>query len=154
MSIGSGIRLADLIAAICFILALKGLSNPKGARLGNLGGALGMALAVAITFATPSLTRFGLIVGAMAIGVVIGVPAARLVKMTAMPQMVAAFNGVGGGAAALVAIVTFLGRPASSFAVYEVVDANPSARETAQFPTFLGLAPDGNREATETTEAA
>jgi len=123
MSIGTGIRLADLIAAVCFILALKGLSSPKSARIGNLIGALGMLLAISITFATPNLSRFGLIVGAMAVGVLIGVPVARLVKMTAMPQMVAAFNGVGGGAAALVALSTFLKSPPTSFAVYQIVEA-------------------------------
>ncbi|MGD0442084.1 MAG: NAD(P)(+) transhydrogenase (Re/Si-specific) subunit beta, partial [Acidimicrobiales bacterium] len=96
MSLGTGIRLADLIAAICFIFALRGLTGPKTARYGNLLGAGGMALAIAITFATNGLTHFLLIVGAMLIGAVIAVPAARLVKMTAMPQMVAAFNGVGG----------------------------------------------------------
>ena len=58
----------------------------------------------------------------MAIGVVIGAPAARLIKMTAMPQMVAAFNGVGGGAAALIALTTFLRAPAGSLAVYQVVE--------------------------------
>ena len=104
MSLGTGIRLADLIAAICFILALRGLTGPKTARYGNLLGAGGMTLAIAITFATNGLTHFLLIVGAMLIGTVIAVPAARLVKMTAMPQMVAAFNGVGGGAAALIAL--------------------------------------------------
>jgi len=84
VSLGTGIRLADLIAAICFILALRGLTGPKTARYGNLLGAGGMTLAVAITFATNGLTHFLLIVGAMAIGAVIAVPAARLVKMTAM----------------------------------------------------------------------
>jgi len=122
VSLGTGIRLADLIAAICFILALRGLTGPKTARYGNLLGAGGMTLAVAITFATNGLTHFLLIVGAMAIGAVIAVPAARLVKMTAMPQMVAAFNGVGGGAAALIALATFLRAPAGSLAVYQVVE--------------------------------
>jgi NAD(P) transhydrogenase subunit beta len=122
VSVGSGIRLADLVAAICFILALKGLSNPRGARLGVIIGAAGMAIAIAFTFATPNLSRFGLILGAMAIGTVIGVPAARLVKMTAMPQMVAAFNGVGGAAAALVAFSEFIKAPQGSLAVYEIVE--------------------------------
>ena len=122
MSLGTGIRLADLVAAICFIFALRGLTGPKTARYGNLLGASGMALAVGITFATHGLTHFLLIVGAMAIGTVVAVPAARLVKMTAMPQMVAAFNGVGGGAAALIALATFLRAPAGSLAVYEVVE--------------------------------
>src|ERR1700735_509642 len=103
MSLETGIRLAYLVAAICFILALRGLTGPKTARIGNLIGAGGMLLAIGMTFATPGLSNFGLMAGAIVIGGVIRVPAARLVKMTAMPQMVAAFNGVGGGAAALVA---------------------------------------------------
>ncbi len=122
MSLGTGIRLADLVAAVCFILALRGLSSPKGARRGNLVGAAGMALAIGFTLSTRGLSHFGLIVGAMAVGVVIAVPAARVVKMTAIPQMVAAFNGVGGGAAALVAISEFVKSPPKSFAVYEIVE--------------------------------
>jgi NAD(P) transhydrogenase subunit beta len=122
VSIGSGIRLADLVAAVCFILALRGLTSPKTARRGNLIGAGGMAVAIGITFATNGLTHFLLIVGAMVVGAVVAVPAARLVKMTAMPQMVAAFNGVGGGAAALIALATFLRAPSGSLAVYQVVE--------------------------------
>ena len=122
MSLETGIRLAYLVAAICFIIALKGLSGPKTARAGNLIGAAGMALAIGMTFSTPGLSRFGLMVGAMAIGVVIGFPAARLVKMTAMPQMVAAFNGVGGGAAALIALAEFVKATPGSLAVYQVVE--------------------------------
>ena len=74
MSLDTGIRLVYLIAAICFILALKGLSGPKTARMGNLVGAAGMLLAVGMTFATPGLSRFALMVGAMAIGVVHRLP--------------------------------------------------------------------------------
>ena len=122
MSLGTGIRLVDLIAAVGFILALRGLTGPKTARYGNWLGAAGMAVAIGITFATPGVTHIPLILGAMAIGVVIGAPAARLVKMTAMPQMVAAFNGVGGGAAALIALATFLRAPAGTLAVYQVVE--------------------------------
>ncbi len=122
MSLDTGIRFAYLIAAICFILAMKGLSGPKTARYGNLLGAAGMALAIAMTFATPGLTNFGLMIGAMAIGAVIGFPAARLVKMTAMPQMVAAFNGVGGGAAALISLTEFVNANPSKLAVYQVVE--------------------------------
>jgi H+-translocating NAD(P) transhydrogenase subunit beta len=122
VSLGTGIRLGDLIAAICFILALRGLTSPKTARRGNLIGAGGMALAIGITFATNGLTHFLLIVAAMVIGAAVAVPAARLVKMTAMPQMVAAFNGVGGGAAALIALATFLRAASGSLAVYQVVE--------------------------------
>jgi len=122
MSRGTFIDLCYLIAAIAFILALKGLSSPRHARLGNLLGAAGMALAIGVTFATPGLTHFALIVVAMVVGVVIGVPAARLVKMTAMPQMVAIFNGVGGGAAALVSITEFIGLPTKEVATYKILE--------------------------------
>jgi NAD(P) transhydrogenase subunit beta len=101
------IEVVYLLAAVCFIIALKGLSSPRGARIGNLIGAAGMTVAVGVTFATPDMHRIWLIVVALVIGTAIGVPAARSVHMTAIPQMVAAFNGVGGGAAALVSIAEF-----------------------------------------------
>jgi NAD(P) transhydrogenase subunit beta len=101
------IEVLYLVSAVCFIIALKGLSSPRGARMGNLIGAAGMVLAVGATFATPGLHRIGLIVVALVIGTAVGVPAARAVRMTAIPQMVAAFNGVGGAAAALVSLAEF-----------------------------------------------
>ena len=105
-----------LLAAICFILALKGLSGPKTARTGNLIGAGGAVLAVALVFVAADLDHVMLILATIAIGSVLGVLAARRVAMTAMPQLVAIFNGVGGGAAALVASVE-LPRVDGSFAV-------------------------------------
>ena len=102
------IRLVYLFAAVCFIVALKGLSSPRWARRGNLVGAFGAACAVVVTFFSPGLGRIPLIIGCMVVGTVVAIPAARLVKMTAIPQMVAAFNGVGGAAAALVSIADFL----------------------------------------------
>jgi NAD(P) transhydrogenase subunit beta len=122
VSLDTGIRLVYLVAAVCFIIALMGLSGPKTARAGNLLGAAGMTIAVAMTFATPGLSRFALMGGAMVLGAAIGFPAARLVKMTAIPQMVAAFNGVGGGAAALIALTTFLKATPDQLAVYQVVE--------------------------------
>ncbi|HEV2348173.1 MAG TPA: NAD(P)(+) transhydrogenase (Re/Si-specific) subunit beta [Actinocrinis sp.] len=104
----NGVLFGDLIAAVCFILALKGLSAPRTARYGNWAGAAGAALAVIISLSTGHLQHVGLILLAVVIGAVIGVPAATRVKMTAMPQLVAIFNGVGGGAAAVVALVEFL----------------------------------------------
>ena len=105
MTLDTWIDLIYLLAIIGFILALKGLSSPKHARNGNLLGAAAATLAVGFTFAYPSVRAHSLnlvlTVVAMAIGALIAVPAARKVKMTAMPQMVAIFNGVGGGAAAL-----------------------------------------------------
>jgi len=106
--------LLDLLAAVAFILALKGLSSPRTARRGNLIGAGGALLATVIVFFyadTPDslpLNNLGPILAAIAVGTLIGVPAARRVQMTQMPQLVALFNGVGGGAAALVAIVEYL----------------------------------------------
>jgi H+-translocating NAD(P) transhydrogenase subunit beta len=95
---------AYLVTALCFILALKGLSSPKTARNGNLIGAFGAALAVVVTVSQRHLGHRAPIIVAIVIGAVIAVPAARVVKMTAIPQMVAMFNGVGGGAATLVAL--------------------------------------------------
>jgi proton-translocating NAD(P)+ transhydrogenase subunit beta len=99
-------QLAYLVAAVCFILALKGLSSPKTARVGNLIGAGGALLAcITVFFAEDQLKHLGLILVAVAVGTAIGVVGARRVQMTQMPQLVALFNGVGGGAAALVAML-------------------------------------------------
>jgi H+-translocating NAD(P) transhydrogenase subunit beta len=121
VSRGTAIDLCYLVAFVGFIVALKALSSPRHARLGNILGASGMALAIGATFARAGLGHLTLIIVAMVVGVAIGVPAARLVKMTAMPQMVAAFNGVGGGAAAVVSITEFLADP-KSIATYKVVE--------------------------------
>ena len=104
--------LAYLIAIAGFILALKGLSSPRHARQGNLVGAAAATLAIGMTFTLPELRHSGknlvLTIIAMVLGAAIAVPVARFVKMTAMPQLVAIFNGVGGGAAALIAIIELL----------------------------------------------
>ena len=104
--------LIGLAAGICFIYALKGLSSPKSARRGNLIGAIGATVATIVVFfyanEGKALHNQNLILAAIAFGVLVGVPAARKVQMTQMPQLVALFNGVGGGAAALVAIVEYL----------------------------------------------
>lgn len=104
------VRVCYLVAAICFILALKGLSSPKYARRGNLLAAAGMLLAVVVTFVHDVHHHRVVIVIAMLVGAAVAVPVARGVKMTAIPQLVAAFNGVGGGAAAAVAVTEFLHR--------------------------------------------
>jgi NAD(P) transhydrogenase subunit beta len=108
------IDLIYLVAAVAFIVALKGLSSPKHARNGNLLAAAAAIVAVGATFFNPEAhfshhtTNLILTIIAMVVGATIAVPVARLVKMTAMPQLVAIFNGVGGGAAALISIVVFL----------------------------------------------
>jgi NAD(P) transhydrogenase subunit beta len=104
---------AYLPTIIAFIFALKFLSSPKHARLGNQLGALGMALAIAVTIAQKGVLDAHNTIGYILMGIggligaLIGWFGARLVKMTAMPQMVALFNGVGGGAVGLIAIVEF-----------------------------------------------
>jgi NAD(P) transhydrogenase subunit beta len=99
------IEVGYLVAAVCFILALKGLSSPKSARQGNLIGAVGALIALLVAFGSGELKHLPLILIAIGVGTAIAVPAARMVKMTQMPQLVALFNGVGGGAAALVALL-------------------------------------------------
>ncbi|HLH28542.1 MAG TPA: NAD(P)(+) transhydrogenase (Re/Si-specific) subunit beta, partial [Acidimicrobiales bacterium] len=93
MTIQTWIDFVYLVAIVGFILALKGLSSPRQARNGNLLGAAAAALAVGFTFATPEVRahslNLSLTLVAMVIGAAVAVPAARLVKMTAMPQMVA-----------------------------------------------------------------
>src|SRR5438477_13174551 len=107
MSRADAIALAYLVTIIAFILALRFLSSPTTAPLGNRIGALGMVIALAATFAQAHLHNYASILIVMALAAPIGAYAARAVKMTAMPQMVALFNGVGGGAAALVAFADF-----------------------------------------------
>ena len=107
-------ELIGLLAGVCFILSLKGLSHPRTARRGNLLGALGATIATVLVFLRTDDERahgggnLPWIIGAIIVGVAVGVPAARRVQMTAMPQLVALFNGVGGGAAALVSIVEYM----------------------------------------------
>ncbi len=126
MTLNDWIDLVYLLAAVGFILALKGLSSPKHARNGNLLGAAAAALAVGFTFAAPGVRahtlNLSLTLVAMAIGAVIAVPTARRVKMTAMPQLVAIFNGVGGGAAALISILYFLIEDPTKPATYHLVE--------------------------------
>jgi NAD(P) transhydrogenase subunit beta len=102
------VQLAYLMAAVLFIIALKSMSSPRTARAGVLIGAAGALLATVVLFLSGiELLNLGLILGFLAVGSIIGWVAARRVKMTAMPQLVALFNGVGGGAAALIAVVEF-----------------------------------------------
>jgi H+-translocating NAD(P) transhydrogenase subunit beta len=99
------VQLTYLFAAVCFIFALKGLSSPRHARRGNAVGALGAVIACVVVFFYGNLDHVVAILVAVAIGTVIGFVGARRVQMTQMPQLVAMFNGVGGGAAALVALL-------------------------------------------------
>ncbi|TMC79967.1 MAG: NAD(P)(+) transhydrogenase (Re/Si-specific) subunit beta [Chloroflexi bacterium] len=108
MTIATLIPVAYLIAAVTFILGLKGLSSPTTAVAGNRIAAAGMLIAVIATFFAAEVQGgIPVILAGIAVGGIAGFVGARVVKMTAMPQMVALFNGAGGGAAALVAILEF-----------------------------------------------
>lgn len=106
------INICYLVTAITFMLALKLMNGPKTARQGNLLAAAGMGLAVLATFFIidengNTLGNFQWIALAFVIGSILGTWSARKVQMTSMPQMVALFNGLGGGAVALVAVVEY-----------------------------------------------
>src|SRR5437868_10786199 len=140
------VLLAYLIAGVCFILALRGLSNPESSRRGNRLGMLGMAIAVLTTLVThiPELSYVSAeskeiqlfpffdgvtlleILGAMVIGGGIGLITARKIQMTAMPQLVAAFHSLVGMAAVLVGAAAFLNPEAFGIAVRITPIATPS----------------------------
>ena len=96
-----------LVAAICFILALKGLSSPESSRSGNRFGIAGMAIAILTTLATPGVQSYWLIILGLVIGGGIGAYVARKIEMTALPQLVAAFHSLVGLAAVCVATAAF-----------------------------------------------
>ena len=106
------LTLCYIIGSVTFIIGLKMLSNPATARKGNLVAAAGMIIAILGTIFLyeedgQKLGNYGWIFGGIAIGSVIGTLAAKKVKMTAMPEMVSLFNGMGGACAALISIVEF-----------------------------------------------
>jgi NAD(P) transhydrogenase subunit beta len=116
-------NLLYLITIVAFVLALRFLSNPAHARRGNQVGAIGMLAAIVVTWVKTGGTSWWALVLGMVVGGGLGAVAARKVKMTAMPQMVALFNGVGGGAAALISLAELHrilpepGRPRTDIAV-------------------------------------
>lgn len=105
---GALINLSYLAASALFVFCLKGLSHPRTAVRGNLYGALGMLLAVAVTLLDRQIVSFEVILAGILFGSAVGAAFAVKVPMTAMPQMVALFNGFGGGASVLVAGASFL----------------------------------------------
>jgi proton-translocating NAD(P)+ transhydrogenase subunit beta len=123
------IRVLYIAAFICFIYGLRLLNHPRTARRGNVVAAVGMAFAVVGTLLYDFVGDYLLIALGIAIGTAVGVPAARGVKMTAMPQMVALFNGMGGGAAALTSTAEFI----------KLVDAGQSIPLDVSISTILGV---------------
>ena len=103
----TSINVAYLVAAVGLVLGIKRLSSPATARSGNVIAAVGMTIALVFTLLDSDIDTYWLIAAGVAVGTVVGVASARTVRMTAMPQMVALFNGVGGGAAALIAAAEF-----------------------------------------------
>ena len=114
-------QLGYLAAAVCFIVALKGLSSPRTARRGNLIGAVGALLACVIVFLVSDIHHLLPILAAIAAGTAIGVLGAYRVRMTQMPQLVALFNGVGGGAAAIVALIELTELRAGTTPVFDLI---------------------------------
>jgi len=102
------ISVGYLIAAVLFILGLKGLGRPRTAPRGNLMGASGMLLAVLVTMLDQAIISYLALAVALVIGSIVGALLAVKVKMTSMPELVALFNGFGGGASVLVAIASFI----------------------------------------------
>src|SRR3954452_25114811 len=104
----SAIAISYIVAAILFIFGLKQVSSPSTARAGNRLAAIGMALALGATLLDRQIVSFWTLAIGTLIGAVMGIYFARTVQMTAMPQMVALFNGMGGATAALVSVAEFI----------------------------------------------
>ena len=108
MSRANVIDLGYLVAAVLFIVGLKGLGRPRTAPRGNLMGATGMLIAVLVTLVDQSILSYQFLAIGLAIGIAIGALLALRVQMTSMPELVALFNGFGGGASVLVAASSFI----------------------------------------------
>ena len=129
------VLIAYLIAGVCFILALRGLSSPESSRRGNRAGMIGMAIAVVTTLVTHRIASLPEIAGAMIIGGGIGLVTARKIHMTAMPQLVAAFHSLVGMAAVLVGAAAFLNPSA-----FGIVDAAGQILQGSRVEMGLGVA--------------
>ena len=129
------VLIAYLVAGVCFILALRGLSSPESSRRGNRAGMLGMAIAVVTTLAIHQIASLPEIIGAVLVGGGIGLVTARKIQMTAMPQLVAAFHSLVGMAAVLVGAAAFL-NPAA----FGIVDEAGRILQVSRVEMGLGVA--------------
>jgi NAD(P) transhydrogenase subunit beta len=129
------VLLAYLIAGVCFILALRGLSGPESSRRGNYTGMVGMGIAAVTTLAIHKIASLPEIAGAMLIGGTIGLVTARRIQMTAMPQLVAAFHSLVGMAAVLVGAAAFLNPSA-----FGITDAAGAILPVSRVEMGLGVA--------------
>ncbi len=132
------INLSYLVASILFILGLKGLTHPRTAVRGNLLGAAGMLIAVVVTLADRQIVRYELIAAGLVVGALIGAVLAIKVQMTSMPELVAAFNGFGGAASALVAAAALHRAAASGAQVGAQLSAATVASGLIGAVTFTG----------------
>src|SRR5512147_1842159 len=125
---------AYIAATILFILSLGGLSNPETSRRGNLLGIIGMTIAVLATVFGPQVTPSGFawIVGAMAVGATIGLYAARVVRMTQMPELVALMHSLVGVAAVLVGYANFIDPSVS-------VGMTPAEKSIHEMEMYIGV---------------
>src|SRR5690606_32468866 len=112
--IESVISLSYLVAVVLFIVGMKMMSHPDSARKGNGIALLGMLIAIAASLLTPGLNNILLILIAIGVGTVVGLYFSKTVKMTAMPELVSFFNGMGGAAAALIGLVEYGTLPATA----------------------------------------
>ena len=126
------VNLAYLLAAVLFIIGLKRLSSPATARSGNRMGATAMLIAVVVTLLDREILDYAQIAGGVIVGAIVGATLARTIKMTAMPQMVAIFNGLGGGASALVASGEF------HKLTSDAADVGSDVGVTIMLGTFIG----------------
>ncbi|MCJ7420324.1 NAD(P)(+) transhydrogenase (Re/Si-specific) subunit beta [Sphingomicrobium astaxanthinifaciens] len=129
------VRLAYLVAGICFVLALRGLSSPASSRRGNAYGMAGMGIAVVTTLVTHDLASLPEILVAILLGGAIGLTVARRIAMTAMPQLVAAFHSLVGLAAVLVAAAAFVNPGA-----FGLLDAGGQILTVSRIEMALGAA--------------
>jgi H+-translocating NAD(P) transhydrogenase subunit beta len=129
------VGLLYLIAGVCFILALRGLSSPSTSQAGNRYGMIGMAIAVATTLAVHEVASLPEILIAIGIGAAIGIVTARRIAMTDMPQLVAAFHSLVGLAAVLVGVAAYL-NPAA----FDIVDALGEINAVSRIELGLGVA--------------
>ncbi|WP_342248647.1 NAD(P)(+) transhydrogenase (Re/Si-specific) subunit beta [Sphingomonas sp. OTU376] len=134
-AINPWVAFAYLVAGICFILALRGLSSPASSRRGNRLGMLGMGIAVITTLITHEIASPIELGAAIAIGGIIGFVTARRIAMTAMPQLVAAFHSLVGMAAVLVAAAAFL-NPAA----FGILGADGEILSVSRVEMGLGVA--------------
>ncbi|GAB4375421.1 MAG: NAD(P)(+) transhydrogenase (Re/Si-specific) subunit beta [Elainellaceae cyanobacterium] len=125
----TGIELTYLVAASLFILGIKKLGSPATARQGNIIAAVGMGFAIVATLLNQSVVNYGMILGAVAVGAIVGAISAYKVAMTSMPQMVGLLNGLGGAASALVAVGEF----------FRLLDTPSGVPLEAVFTAILGV---------------